>query len=115
MSSNDTPIDDTNPQVPADAKVIDWVQATRERLAAEESGQTRSPSMGYVTEDEGVPAEQVFDVVLIDEETGGPGITLAFKGYMVATSVFVGFADKDGIISAMVPINRVLYVKSKDQ
>jgi len=115
MSVNDTP-DSDNPQVPtSDAEVVpfDRVAAIRERLAASEGQKAGSP--GMVSAEEGIPPEQTFEVVLRGVDGVTPSATLSFKGYMVATSVFVGFADGEGIINAMVPMDRVLYVKSSNQ
>jgi hypothetical protein len=110
MSVNDTPTD--NPQVPVDAKVVplDWVKATRERLAAEESAKTDSSRLPE--EDDGIPAEQTFEVALRSIDSDAPSVVLTYKGYMIATSVFVGFADEDGIVHGVVPMDRVLYVRA---
>lgn len=119
MSDNDTPINPDNPQVPnvpigADVVTLDRVEEIRNRLAVNERTE-KAKNLGIVPmETESIPDEQNFEVVLRDLDGVGPGITLNFKGYLVATSVFVGFADGEGIIGSMVPMDRVLYVRSVD-
>lgn len=112
MSENDTPKND-NPQTPSDATVvgIDRVEAIRERLRSEEGGKGKGP-LFPTPEDNEIPPEQEFEVALLgDTRAGGPSATLNYKGYLVATSVFVGFADEDGIINGLIPLANVLYVK----
>lgn len=108
-------LNDENPQVPKEGNVEaltpSRVDAIRARLASEK-GET---SRVFTTSDAAAPEQALPEgttfAVTLKGPDGQAGEVVLFDGYLVATSVFVGFADEEGIIKGLVPIDNVLCVE----
>lgn len=105
------PNDNDKPDTTGTVVPVDTVDAIRARLKAEDSGkrvfvpQEQPEELEIDVEPEPIS----FIASLID------GSEVKYEGFLVATSVFAGFANQDGIIQGLVPMNQLRYIKPESQ
>lgn len=88
--------------------VVDMLRA-RVESAANKKPAAPTPVTGGAD----IPPPRNFQIVLKAPD-GSPGKSLFYSGYLVATGVFVGVSDADGVVLGVVPLDNISFVKEAD-